>query len=274
MPLSCAGIASTGAQPLQIVIAPSGSFLYTVDTGSLNGTGYSITAFSIDAGTGCLTALQTLPITDGPPYAATIDRTGHFLFVPVGGVPVLLSPGINVYSISPGGMLIFQSTFIAPYSGFARTFFSSVAADPVADLLFAVEGRSGTGQVEVLTIDSITGKLAHVATSLTGGDLAEDIVIDSLGTVVFIANGFGGVGVYSVASAGALTAFTGSPFGPTNPGLAALAIDPSGKFLYGTNSVNSSSFLMTFSIGSGSLTQQGTISLDAGATSIAVARRQ
>jgi len=31
-PLSCSGIANTGAQPLQIVIAPSGSFLYTVDT--------------------------------------------------------------------------------------------------------------------------------------------------------------------------------------------------------------------------------------------------
>jgi len=250
------------------VIAPSGSFLYTVDSGALNGTGSSITTFSIDARTGCLTVLQT-SLTDGSPLAIAIDRTGHFLYVAIVG-PFI---GINAYSISTSVTLTRQSASdfsIPPPPIGPATFFSSLAADPVADLLFAVEGRSGTGDVDVLAINSTTGALTQVAGSLTGGDLATDIAIDPLGTAVFIANVFGGVGAYSVASDGALTAFTGSPFGPTNPGPGGLAIDPSGKFLYGTNGGE----VVTFSIGSGTLTQLPTMSLDGVTTSIAVVRRQ
>jgi 6-phosphogluconolactonase (cycloisomerase 2 family) len=174
----------------------------------------AIFGFSNDS-SGALTPITGSPFSSpGEPGGVAVTPNGKFLYVslflnnvvsgysinPASGVVAtvvpLLSAGINAYSISTSGTLTRQSA-----SDFNNgNFCSSLAADPVADLLFAVEGRSGTGDVDVLTIDSTTGALIHVATSPTGGNLASDIAIDSLGTVVFISNEFGGVGAYSVAS--------------------------------------------------------------------------
>lgn len=123
--LSCS-VATTGLQPLKIAITPSGAFLYTANQGG------SVSGFSIDSATGCLTAVSSTP-TDAVARGLTVERNGKFLYVVTGG------GGINTFSIAADGTL----TRLAA-AGFdsGTTTMLAVKASPKLDILIATDGGS------------------------------------------------------------------------------------------------------------------------------------
>ncbi len=91
-PLTCTTVATTDVQPLKIAIHPAGTLLYTANQiGSVSG-------FSINATTGCLTAISTTP-TDTVARGITIDQSGQFVYVVTGG------GGIDAFQIGATGTL-------------------------------------------------------------------------------------------------------------------------------------------------------------------------
>lgn len=92
--LSQIGFKSVQANPSGIAIHPTGKFVYVANFGANPGT---ISAFSLSASTGALTAISGSPFTTGlSPESVYIDPTGQFLYV-------MNSTGSNIsgYAINP-----------------------------------------------------------------------------------------------------------------------------------------------------------------------------
>jgi 6-phosphogluconolactonase (cycloisomerase 2 family) len=99
-------------------------------------------------------------------------------------------------------------------------------------------------------LDSSTGALSS-ATDTPGGNGAT-IAANPAGTFLYTSDASSNsVDGFAIASDGALTAISGSPFSaPGSGGVAGLAIDPAGKFLYAT-AVDGGGIVGGFSIGTG-----------------------
>ena len=105
---------------------------------------------------------------------------------------------------------------------------------------FAYVVNGGAHTVSAYSINSSTGALTQVSGSpFATGTGPQGIAADPAGKFLYVANyGAGGgntVSAYMInASSGALTQVSGSPFtiGSSGSGPIALAVDPTGKFLY------------------------------------------
>jgi DNA-binding beta-propeller fold protein YncE len=76
---------ATGASPIEIAIDPQSRFLYTSNNG-----GGSVSAFTIDSGSGNLGTVSGSPFTAGlgagsQPTGAAVDPSGKFLYVTAAG---------------------------------------------------------------------------------------------------------------------------------------------------------------------------------------------
>jgi 6-phosphogluconolactonase len=144
-----------GAQPEQVVVDPSGQFLYVS-----NISGGSISGFTISSSTGALAAIPGSPFpAGGDPDGLVVHPSGKFLYC------------ANTYENSVAAFTIDQTTgaltvltsspfpvgggdFSAPYS---------VAQDPAGKFLYTL--GSGDGNIYEFTVDSNTGALTPVASS-------------------------------------------------------------------------------------------------------------
>ena len=72
------GVAAETLNPSFLAVHPNHKFLYAVNEG---GGANSVSAFSIDAKTGKLTALNSVPSGGSGPCHLAVDHTGHFLAV-------------------------------------------------------------------------------------------------------------------------------------------------------------------------------------------------
>ncbi len=104
----------------------------------------------------------------------------------------------------------------------------------------------GDNNISGYTIDSATGALTTIAGSpfASGGAGPQSAALDPSGKFLYVVNGslenFSGDNVsgYTInPTTGALTPITGSPF-PAGSGPEYVAVDPSGKFVYVTNSIS------------------------------------
>ena len=108
---------------------------------------------------------------------------------------------------------------------------------------FAYVVNGGANTVSAYSINSSTGALTQVSGSpFATGTGPQGIAADPAGKFLYVANYGAGAGntvsAYTInASSGALMQVTGSPFtiGPASSAPIALAVDPSGKFLYVAN---------------------------------------
>src|ERR1051325_277423 len=149
--MACPTIPATDVQPLKIAINPAGTLLYTANqVGSVSG-------FSINSTTGCLTAIATTP-TDATARGITIDQSGQFLYVVTGG------GGIDAFSIGATGAL----TRLA-LAGFdsGTTTMLAVKAVPTFEVLMATDGGS-TNNLRTFNINTSSGVLTPIVTTTPG----------------------------------------------------------------------------------------------------------
>jgi 6-phosphogluconolactonase len=224
-----------------------------------------VESFSVNTTSGALSSLATYA-SGNPPCGQAITPSSSFLYV-----PNYNSPGtIYGYSVdvTTGALTALVGS---PFSG--HPFNCGAFAHQTGKFLFVMDSGTGSGaQVSVYAINSTTGALTEVSGSpffasgaLYTGAFATDPTGKFLYGAVGPSNNGGAPGIlvgYSInLTTGALTPVPGSPY--TVGDLATgVSIDPSGKFLYSTDSSSSGPVGFVFSIdgSTGALTridQQG-----------------
>jgi len=242
---------ATGTNPLALVTAPGGKFLYLDVPLGDQGPG-SISVYAVNPDTGILTAVSSLTTTGLNPALMVMSPGGGFLFVLGGPWPAMSGSALVTYAVNaatgaltPTGTSLTFDVASAP---------SALAVTPDGKFLYLLGGvfNSGTPAPITLTayaIDPTSGTLTagpvlrwiNYDTSAGGATMA----IDPLGRFLYLARGQGDsnyaaatVLPYAInADSGALTPIgSGTPVA-SNAG--AMTVDPTGRYLYVVNDLNS-----------------------------------
>ena len=223
---------AAGSDPYSLVVDPSNRFVYVANRDSNN-----VSAYTVNSTTGALTPMPGSPFATGfDPYFIAADPKGKFIYV-----ANQRSNTITVFLIDAATGALTQvngSPFSAPYSPM------SIAVNPTGTYLYVANGDGGgrydTYAITGYTIDPATGSLTQFpGPSFYGGPQPIEIVVDPSGKFLYEAfqmQPWWGVAPFSIQSTtGALTAINAcnGPCGDTWPG--ALAVHPSGKYLYVTS---------------------------------------
>lgn len=226
-PLTCPSVATTDIQPVKIAINPAGTLLYTINQiGSISG-------FSINATTGCLTAISTTP-TDSVGRGITIDQSGQFVYAVTGG------GGIDTFQIGATGTL--ARLGLAGFDSGTTTMLA-VKAVPTFELLMATDGGS-TNNLHTFSINSGNGVLTPIVTTIPGSSpanpsaIAFNTPLNATTPLFYIANtASNNLTVNTVDATGVIG--TAPVTVPVATGPIDLAVDPLGKFLYVANNGSS-----------------------------------
>lgn len=228
---------ATGSPYPDIAVSPNSQDLYLASSGD-----GEVVGFSIDQTSGALTALS------GSPYPAGAGAAGIPAFSPNGNFLYVVNSSDNTvsgWSIGAGGVLTSVGANV-----------STGGAGPVwiaftPDGNFAYVSNGGGNSIAAFSVNTTSGVLTPLATPTYGvSESPEDLTIDSSGTYLYVPMGTGsspgGIQVYSISAAGALTAV-----GPLNQvGIKPLfvTIDPSGQFAYTTSAGTGGTGVYGFSI--------------------------
>jgi 6-phosphogluconolactonase len=227
----------------------TGKYLFTVNPYDNNGNG-SLASFTINPGTGALTAAAGSPYTptELQPYYVAVDPSGQYIYVANSQ-----SASISTDSIGTGGVLTLDVSTAS--TGNASTFPFSMAID--SSYLYAGLGlnNSPSGALEAFALNGgvltpAAGTLA--ASTYIAGNTPYSLAVDSSNALLFGAAVYDGdLFADSIGGGGVLTAATGSPFlfqqgEPTNTPYA-VALYPGAKFLYVTDSAANTVSLYNYS---------------------------
>ncbi len=151
--LSVIQVIQPGTNPYGLAIDPSGSHLYTANTGD-----NSISEFTINSD-GSLTELSGSPIGESysTPVALLIDKSGQYLYVANAG-----SSNLGAYSIGSDGSLTLLTN--SPFGTGAQPSF--IASDPSGKYLFV--GNQSSPAIQSFSLDASSGTLTSVATYSVG----------------------------------------------------------------------------------------------------------
>jgi 6-phosphogluconolactonase (cycloisomerase 2 family) len=238
----------TDAGALSMTIHQSGKFAYTANVNSM-----SVSAYALDTTTGAVAPVVGSPFAGGAYPSSIATASGKFAYAANNGGDVwayVIDAATGALTVVAGGSF---KAGLSPSS-------ISVAASGK----FAYVANNVSNDVSAFTIDANTGVLAAVAGSpYAAGINPTSAATDPSGTFLYVANGnaAGTPGANNVsgyvidASTGALKPVPGSPFA-TDTLSTAIAIDPSGKFLYVANGDPPANNISAFAIdpGTGALT--------------------
>lgn len=230
-----------GGEAAQVTVDPSGKFVYVLNEGNfIESADGSVSAFTIDGGTGALTPVMGSPFTTGVGAASmAIDPTGRFAYVGnFGDQQGENLPGdVSAYTIDPTtGALngLAGSPFLRSSGAYA------VAVAPSGKFGYVL-GATASNQIAAFSINATTGVPTQAGSPFILGEATNlhSIVITPSGKFVYVVGGLttptgGTIAAFSVnATTGALTPITGSPFATGNiPEFA--TVDPNGTLLYVT----------------------------------------
>jgi 6-phosphogluconolactonase (cycloisomerase 2 family) len=268
------GTIAAGTWPSSTAVDPSGKFAYVANARSDD-----VSTYTIDAATGALTSTGAAAAGTFPESVA-VDPSGKFAYVAdtVGCVVPGLGD-VSMYTINADGTLALKGT-IGP-----GPCPSSVAVDPLGKFAYAAnEGDCGdflVGSVSIYKINpafdgilSLTGTIdagacpvsVAVAPDPSGRFGGFAYVVDSE-----IAPFFNGVFMYTIdPTTGNLTPIgSGRVVSGTQP--RSVAVDPSGKFAYVTNSGSNNVSMYTINPINGALKPIGVGTVPAGTSPVSVA---
>ncbi len=259
------GLAARTPSPSFLALHPNGRYLYAVnETHDGPGKAGSVSAFAIDAASGKLTLLNTQASHGADPCHLAIDATGRFLVV------ANYSSGTDaVFPIAPDGRLG-DAVGVRADEGSGPDkdrqegpHAHAVVFDHANRHLVAVD--LGTDQLLVYRFDAATGKLSPVdppALHVVPGSGPRHFAFHPDGRRAYAINEMASTITPLIwnATAGVLTA--GAPVSTLPAGFtgsnttAELALDQTGRFLYGSNRGHDS--IATFKVTpSGALTLVG-----------------
>jgi 6-phosphogluconolactonase len=244
-------VAPNASQPVLLLMDPAGGFLYVANSGSNN-----ISVFSIDSGSGALTAVANSPFFVGSvPLNMQLTPSGNFLFVTIASPS---SGSVVGFSVNAG--MLTQAS-LTPTDGVNP---NGLAIDPSGTHLYAA--NSGSNSISVFNIGtpSSPGALTAVSGSpINVGFLVPvALILDPQGKFLYVANqGSNNVAAYSINSTTGLpdiltTSTTTGAFA-TEGSPSFLVADPSGKYLFVGNQ-GSSAGIQAFGVSSGTLTTLST----------------
>jgi 6-phosphogluconolactonase (cycloisomerase 2 family) len=233
---------NAGLIPEQLVVDPTGRFVYVTNEQSED-----ITAFSVDASTGTLTELPGSPYSIGTPpntsapVTSAVDPTGRFFYVfATSRLDGLTDELLYEYTIdSVTGVLTAAASSPTTWESGHGILIASIAFNPSGSYAYlgqVVGGNAGEPTL-ICTVDSSSGALTRVGSTqpAIAGEASQ------------IAASPGGSFLYSIDSAsnqadaftispasGSLSEIPGSPYVvPNNP--SSLVVHPTGNFLYVVN---------------------------------------
>jgi 6-phosphogluconolactonase len=215
---------ATTYKPISMVVNPANTLLYV---GAVNG----IFVYFINSD-GSLTTPTTGPQPAGV-FATSLDVSpdGQWLIALDGTTQQL-----DIFQINATTGALTSVTAPATYSIQSGTWQpTQVRVSPDGTLIFAALGTAGDA---VFTFNTATGTAVSSQNLQTGNAATGDfgLAINSTVTYVYIARSGtnGGVAVYSIGTAGLLTAVTGSPFA-AGDGTYSVVLNSTGTYLYAAN---------------------------------------
>jgi 6-phosphogluconolactonase len=215
---------ATSYKPLTMVVNPANTLLYV---GATNG----IFVYFINSN-GSLTTPSTGTQPAGVfATSLAVSPDGQWLIALDGTTQQL-----DLFQINASTGALTSVNAPATYSTTSGTWQPTlVSFSPDGTLIFAALGTAGD---VVFTFNTTTGVAASSQTLATGNVATGDfgLMVDPKTTYLYIARSGtnGGVAVYSIGSAGALTPVTGSPFA-AGQGTFAIQLDPTGTYVYAAN---------------------------------------
>jgi 6-phosphogluconolactonase len=231
--------------PTGIALLPSKKFLYAA-----NSRDDSISTFSV-ALDGTLSFVGTTPSGGSGPNGAAIDPSGQYLLVS-NALAGNNSGNVAVFGISATGALSLIG--------------SPVPANPnPTEIRFTHSGKfvyvtnPGVGEVTGFSFNASNGQLIQVTTVVS--DLGADaLAVDASDQYLYVANVSannpqfpnitGNISGFSIDAGGGLNPLIGSPYIPSSgstSGPSAIAVDPTGRFVYAVTAGSSAS-IWCFSI--------------------------
>src|SRR5580704_745013 len=222
---------------LGLALASSSTCLFSQVVYVTNLDSNSISAFTMNASSGALTAVPGSPFPTGPePTGAVIDPTGKFLYLPYSQIfsnngNLTGTVSISVYAINAasGALTAVQGS---PFQTDAN---SGITLDPSGKFLYTIAAPSG---ISAFTVSAASGALTKIPGS-TGDHFPTDsqvqgMAADPAGRFLYVATN-NSLSVYRIdAGSGALTAIAGSSVKANFPrfGGASVTVHPTGKFVY------------------------------------------
>jgi len=214
---------------------PAGKFVFFV--ADPNG---DIVTFVRNSSNGTLT-LSSAPVAQdtNQPIALVVDPASKFLYAADHSDPS--GDEISVFSIDGG------TGGLTPVPGSPFTFQANsgpwgLAISSTGKYLYAA--LSNASSVAALSVDSSTGAVTPLPSSpFPTNFIPEQLTLHPSGKFLYTGNvGLGSISAFSVdATSGALAPISGSPYGGVGP--TTLALDPSGKFLFFSESFPSAQII-------------------------------
>jgi 6-phosphogluconolactonase (cycloisomerase 2 family) len=207
-----------------------------------------IYGYSVDPGTGSLTALPGSPFASGgEPSVMAINPAGTFVYLAVANRNTVAAFAVNA-----------ATGALTPVTGGSAPAGSDPYNIEVAPSgKFAYATNLNSNSVTGFSIDAVTGVLTPIGTS-PAGNSPYGLTIDPAGRFVYTSNyNSGNISAFMIdPTTGALTAVAGSPF-PAGSAPIAIGVNPAGTFVY---TANAGGGISAYSIDqtTGSLTPIGT----------------
>ena len=182
------------------------------------------------------------------------------------GILLVTSQGakdVNSYGIDLNTGVLTQLNTAAPVP--ANSVPGPIVLDPSGNFAYVanMDSSGGSGNISAYSVDK-NGKLASAGSNVTTGVNPVGVAIDGGNHFLFVANqGSNNVSVFSIGSNASLTAAgtfdTGiTPVGGSSPATPnALAVTPSGSFLYVANQGQNTVTAFAVTAGTGALTRVG-----------------
>jgi uncharacterized protein (TIGR03437 family) len=250
---------------LSLTLAGSSTCLFSQVVYVANTTSGDISAFSVDAGSGALTAIPGSPFPAGGvnatgigtqgPVGVAVDPMGKFVYVSNGGFGNISAYTVNTVS---GALTAIPGS---PFAIGSFTELGPLAVDPTGKFLYVTNVSGSFGNIVTLNINVSSGVLTGFPVRPPFIDMgATALVVSPTGKFIYATGSLSGVLAYTAnAGSGALTAVPGSPF-PAGIGPTGVTMDPTGKFVYVPNSslcascASGNVSAYTINAGSGALT--------------------
>jgi YVTN family beta-propeller protein len=260
--------------PQSVAVDPTGKFTYVANEGCLDAFAGNVSIYKIDPTMGVLTSIGSPVAADFYAHSVTVHPSGKFAYVANAGDPDLgVGANVSMYTINATTGALASIGAIDAVNRFSSPW--SVAVDPSGKFAYvANEGGFAPTTVSMYTINPTTGALTAIGLIAAEGR-AVSVTVHPSGKFAYVADGSSGfpgesdnVAMYAInTTTGTLTSL-----GTVGAGAfpSAIAIDPSGKFAYVTNSNSNDVSMYTIDTATGALTSVGLIAAGTDPTSVAV----